>query len=188
MKMTWTSIFVAGLIAVPAMVRSDDATCVSTAKCGTESCCDMNTAASPATQPAKWIAFGEPMKLKEADSIDAGKALADLKSFEGKTVRLTGNVTSVCNSKGCWLKMTSGGSPLEVFVKFTCPIEGRLIPEEAAGKPVVVEGKLTVKTISEEDAKHYAAEAGQTREQLDAIKGEQQQISIQGPSALVAME
>lgn len=189
MKITLTSIAISSLLIVPALVRSDDATCVADAKCGTENCCAANmTAASPATQPANWVSFGEKMTLTEKDNIDAAKALADLKTYEGKDVRLTGTVNKVCSSKGCWLTMSSNGSPLEVFVKFTCPIDGRLIPEAAAGKPVVVEGKLTVKKISEADAKHYAAEGGKTAEEVEAIKGEQQQISVQGPSALVAME
>lgn len=183
MKMTWTSILVASLLAVPAMVRSDDS-----ASCGAcTTGCEM-TAASPATQPTKWVAYGEEMKLSDKDNIDAGKALADIKTYEGKTVRLTGTVNKVCTSKGCWLTMSSGGSPLEVFVKFTCPIDGHLIPQEAVGKPVVVEGKLTTKVISEEDARHIAAEAGKTKEEIEAIKGEQKQIEVQGPSAKVAME
>jgi hypothetical protein len=182
MKMTWTSILVASLLAVPAMVRSDDTAC---GTCTTG--CSM-TAASPATQPTKWVAYGEAMKLTEKDAIDAGKALADLKTYEGKNVRLTGTVNKVCSSKGCWLTMSSGGSPLEVFVKFTCPIDGHLIPQEAVGKPVVVEGKLTSKVISEDDARHIAAEAGKTKDEIEAIKGEQTQIEVQGPSALVGME
>lgn len=191
MKLSLTSILVSSLLIMPSLVRSSDdsATCVGDAKCGTENCCAANsTAMTPATQPAKWVAFGEKMKLTEKDNLDASKVLADVKSYEGKDVRLTGTVNKVCSTKGCWLTMSSNGSPMEVFVKFTCPIDGRLIPEEAAGKPVVVEGVLTVKKISEDDAKHYASEAGKTAEEVAAIKGEQTQINIKGPSALVAME
>jgi hypothetical protein len=183
-----TSILVASLLAVPALVRSDDAATCAMDPTKASACCDSMTAASPTTQPIKWVAFGEPMKLTDADNISAGKALADLPKYEGKTVRLTGNVTSVCAKKGCWLKMTSEGSTSEVFVHFTCPIEGRLIPVEAVSKPAVVEGKLTVKTVSEEDAKHIAGEAGKTDAEIAAIKGEQKQIEIEGPSALVGME
>lgn len=188
--MKLASILVASLLMVPAMVRSDDAgACAANEACGTDNCCAANsTAASPSTQPTKWTAYGEPMKLTDADNLSAGKVLADVAKYDGKTVRLTGNVTSVCAKKGCWLKMSSEGAPTEVFVKFTCPIDGRLIPTEAVNKPAIVEGVLTVKTISEEDAKHYAADAGKSKEEIASIKGEQKQISIEGPSALVAAE
>ena len=181
MKITLTFVLVASMLAVPSLVRSSESQ---------NACCEALPAAytAPATQPTKWIAYGEKMKLTDADNLDAARVLSDVKKFEGKTVRLTGNVTSVCSAKGCWLKMSSPGSALEVFVKFTCPIEGRLIPVEAAGKPVIVEGKLTVKTISEEDARHIAGEAGKSQEEIDAIYGEQKQIEMAGPSALVAME
>ena len=188
--MKLTSILVASLLMLPALVRSDDAApCAANEACGTDNCCAANsTAASPATQPTKWTAYGEPMKLKDADNISAGKVLADVEKYDGKTVRLVGNVVGVCAKKGCWLKMNSEGSTSEIFVKFTCPIEGRLIPNEAVNKPVIVEGVLTVKTLTEDEARHYAEDAGKTKEEVEAIKGEQTQISIQGPSALVAAE
>lgn len=185
MKLSWTSIFLASLLAVPAMVRSDDpAACVAPGG----ACCTSETAQSPATQPTRWVAYGEPMKLTDKDNIDAGAALANLEKYDGKVVRLTGTVQSVCAKKGCWLKMTSNGSPLNVYVKFTCPIDGRLIPVEAVNKPVVVEGVLAVTTISEAEAQHIAEDAGKSEEEVNAIVGDQPQIEIQGPSALVGME
>ena len=188
MKLTLTSICVASLLAVPALVRSsDDAKCAADAS-ASSTCCEAMTAASPATQPTKWVAFGDEMKLKDADNIDAAKALADLKKYDGRTVRLTGDVTSVCAKKGCWLKMSSEGATQAIMVHFTCPIDGRLIPTEAVGKPVVVEGVLTVKTLTEDEAKEQAQEAGKPQAEVDAIKGDQHQIEVEGPSALIAME
>lgn len=174
MKMTLASMLLAGLTIVPSMVRSED--CCSTVP---------QALAAPATQPTNWVAYGEPMKLTDEANVDAAKVLADVKAYDGKTVRLTGEVVTVCKKKGCWLKLSSNGSPLNIFVEFTCPIEGRLIPVEAVGKPVIVEGKLTVATIDEDEARHIAEDDGQTKEQIEAIKGDQQQIRIEGPSALV---
>lgn len=177
-KTTMRSMMVAGLLMAPAAMDAEDC-CLPTASAAL---------AAPATQPAKWVAYGDPMKLTDADNVDAATVLADLKKYEGKNVRLTGTVTGVCTKKGCWMKMSSNGSPMNVFVKFTCPVEGRLIPLDAKGKPAVAEGKLIVKKVSEKDARHIAEEDGRTKEEVAAIKGEQTQIEMEGPSALVAVQ
>lgn len=145
------------------------------------------TAALTEGKTIKWVAFGEPMKIAEEKSISAEAIMKDVKAYEGKTVRMKGVVSSVCSKKGCWLKMTSEGASMPVFVHFTCPVEGRLIPMEATGMPVFVEGKVIVKTIDEESARHIAEEEGKSKEEIEAIKGYQTQIEIEGPSALIGM-
>lgn len=147
---------------------------------------------TPATQPADpagYKHFGEPTKLTDADNIDAARVLADIARYDGQFVRLTGTITSICRQKGCWMKMSSQGSKLFVFVEFTCPVEGdRLIPIEALDKPAIVEGKITVSQITQEEARHIAQEEGQSAEEIEKIIGDQKQISLAGPSALVKMD
>jgi hypothetical protein len=142
----------------------------------------------PTSGKTSWVAFGDPMKLKDADNIDAGTVLADAAKYDGKSIRLVGEVHSVCKKKGCWLRMNSGGTPLTVFVKFTCPIDGnRLIPLEAVGRPVKVEGTFAIVEIDEDEAKHQAEDAGATEAEVEAIKGPTKIIEMQGPSALVEL-
>jgi hypothetical protein len=141
---------------------------------------------SPSTQPVEWVAYGEPTRMTDADNLNAAAVLADVEKYVGKDVRMTGEVKSVCKKKGCWLKMSSDGAPLNVFVHFTCPVDGRLIPMEAIGKSTIVEGKLKIKEISEADARHIAEEEGKTEAEVAAIVGPQKQIEVEGPSALVA--
>lgn len=163
--------------------------------CGTkaaESSCSacpttVAAAAEPAdAKPAKWVAYGNPMTLAEDKTIKAEDVLADPSKYDGKVVRMLGTVTSVCTSKGCWLKMNSDGATIPIFVKFTCPVEGKLIPQEAKGQPVQVEGKLMLVEVSEEEAQHIAGEEGLSADAIDAIKGPQKRLEIQGPSALIA--
>lgn len=154
--------------------------------------CTGGTEVVPTTQPtdsSTYKHFGEPTKLTDADNIDAATVLADVSKYDGQFVRMTGKVTSVCKSMGCWLKMSSEGSPLTVYVSFTCPGEGdRLIPMEAVNKPAIVEGKLTVKEISQGEARHIARDEGLSDEEIEKIVGDQKQISVEGPSALVKMD
>ncbi len=155
----------------------------------TDCACDSKSDETKKAEEPKiaYTAFGDPVKLTDADNIDAAKVLADVSAYEGKFVRLVGEVKSVCTSKGCWLKMTSPGSEHSIFVKFTCPVDGKLIPQEAIGKPVIIEGKLTINTYSEDDARHYAAEEGKSAEEIMKIVGEQKVLELEGPSALIAL-
>jgi hypothetical protein len=143
--------------------------------------------AAPTTQPVQ--NYGEPLKLTEAETIDVEKLLADPASFEGKTVRVRGKVSGVCAAKGCWLEMSTPaekpGTKNAAMVKFTCPIEGRLIPMDAIGQTATLEGKVKNQTISEETAKHYAEEAGATAEEIEKIKGPQKRLRLMSAAARV---
>ncbi len=142
--------------------------------------------ALPQANSPTYVSFGQPTKLNDKDALPVTIVLADPAKYDGKYVRLVGNVSKVCQSKGCWLEMSDPSSNQVLFVKFTCPIEGRLIPLEAAGKPVVVEGYVKLSEISEADARHLKEESGATPDQVAQIKGPQKQITLASPSAQIA--
>ena len=99
--------------------------------------------------------FGEPPAPREVREVPVQAILASAEQYDGQYLRVAGPVADVCAAKGCWLEMGDDGAE-KVFVKFTCPIEGRLIPMEAVGKPTVVEGTLSVVMMSQDEARHYA--------------------------------
>ncbi len=65
------------------------------------------------------------------------------KDYDGKFARICGQVESVCAAKGCWMKLSYPGATDTLFIKFSCPVKGRLIPMEAAGHLAIVEGTFT---------------------------------------------
>jgi cytochrome c-type biogenesis protein CcmE len=125
------------------------------------------------------------MKLDAAATVSVEAVLKDPAAFDGKELRLTGMVNKVCVPKGCWMQFDSPGSQMPIFVKFTCPVNGRLIPLEAVGKEAVVEGKLEIVEISEAAAKHYLEDEGAKPEEIAKIVGPQKQLRVKGPSAMV---
>ena len=145
-------------------------------------------AAAPAAAPAGGKSFGEPLKMKADEAVPVASVLNHVDHYQGKYVRVSGTVSKVCERKGCWLQMNDpAASDKTLFVKFTCPVDGRLIPAEALGKPVVVEGTLQVKEISEADARHIKEESGASKEEVERIKGPQKQITFASPGAQVMM-
>jgi hypothetical protein len=145
------------------------------------------TAVVPATQPKLIAKFGADQKLTDADTIPVQKVLAAPDDYAGKYVRLTGIVSAVCPTKGCRLRVAPepGAGQGNVFVKFVDPPEGRLIPMEAVGHDVTVEGVLKNGTISEAQAKHLKLDAGATQEEVDKITGPQKQMMIARPAVVI---
>ncbi|HEY0009785.1 MAG TPA: DUF4920 domain-containing protein [Tepidisphaeraceae bacterium] len=123
------------------------------------------------------------MKLPAAQTIDVAKLLANPAAFEGKTVRVRGTVSQVCKQSGCWMEVSAPGLSGSAFVKFTCPVDGRLVPMEAIGQPATLEGTVKNQEISEETARHYAEDAGASPEEIEKIKGPQKRLRLMSAAA-----
>lgn len=92
--------------------------------------------------------------------------------FEGK---VTGKVKEVCKAMGCWIKLEKeDGSTLLVKSKD----HGFFMPDNLVGKKVVVEGVASLKEESEEMRKHYAKDAGKSKEEIDRIKGASKEVQF----------
>ena len=133
-----------------------------------------------------WQVYGEPVST-ELPHANVADVLAQPASFAGRDVQLQGTISEVCQEKGCWLRIAdpSGGEET-VFVKFTCPVDGEyLIPKDAAGKPVVVQGQVVVEEMDEATARHMAEDSGRSPAEIEAIKGPQKVIRVMSPSAKV---
>ncbi len=151
-------------------------------------CSKAGTDASPCSKTgdlAKWARYGQKMKLASAKTICAKEVLADPTRYDGKLVRVRGIVNEVCARKGCWIRLAGPEKGDTLFVKFTCPVDGRLVPMEAAGKLAVVEGTLKVSQISEADARHYKEDAGAPPAEVAKIIGPQKMVNLRAPAALI---
>ncbi|TWT45672.1 hypothetical protein RAS1_21000 [Phycisphaerae bacterium RAS1] len=129
--------------------------------------------------------FGEEMKHADAKKVSVDKVLSKPQEYEGKVIRVSGTVTEVCQSKGCWMTIADNKGEEGLFVKFTCPVEGVLIPPDAVGHKATVEGQLVIKEVSEGDARHQAEEAGKSVEEIKKIVGPQKRVTMASPAAMV---
>ena len=122
-------------------------------------------AAAPAVAPAdKPVAtpsatvdgtsFGAGVKLAETTPID--RILAEPAAFKGKTVRVEGMVTDVCQKRGCWFEMAGTAPGQKLRFKVT---DGEMVfPVDAKGKYAVAEGQIAVHELTLEQTKEYAEE------------------------------
>jgi hypothetical protein len=102
--------------------------------------------------------YGEP--LSGTDTIKISELIANPDSYVGKTVRVEGLVTGVCEKRGCWMSIASDKEFEEVRIKVT---DGVIVfPMEAKGKRAIAEGEFTVVEMTMEQTlaykKHHAEE------------------------------
>ena len=84
--------------------------------------------------------------------------------------KLEGQILSTCPMKGCWMKMSVERDTILVRFKDY----GFFVPKTGAeGKSAIINGKLSVDTLSVAQLRHYAEDAGKSKDEvLKIIKPE----------------
>ncbi|WP_338733040.1 DUF4920 domain-containing protein [Mangrovimonas cancribranchiae] len=116
---------------------------------------------------ATYVPFGA--KVEADNAIDAAKMKETFEALpvgDSLDTKLTATVNSVCQTKGCWMKLDLGNGE-EVMVRFKD--YGFFMPKNIAGKEVIVDGLAFVDEMSVQDLKHYAEDAGKSEEEIAAI-------------------
>ncbi len=123
---------------------------------------DADVATEAVAEPtAQYI--GEETSEEGAISVaDLIMNMGDEKSIDAK---ITAEVTSVCQNKGCWLTIPKEGGDIRVTFKDY----GFFVPMDCAGQKVVLDGVAYLDTMSVELLQHYAEDEGQTEEEVQAI-------------------
>lgn len=108
--------------------------------------------------------FGAGVKLTEATAI---KALYDSpEKFLGKTIRIDGVVSAVCEEMGCWMALATKGSPAQTVRFKVDEGKGVVFPISAKGKTASAEGVF--EKIAADDAHANEAAREQAAKQPKA--------------------
>lgn len=99
-------------------------------------------------------------------------------------VKLKATVKSVCQNKGCWMRLDLGEA--ESMVKFKD--YGFFVPKDIAGREVIVQGKAFIEETSVEDLKHLAEDAGKTKEEIAAITKPEKSFAFISEGVLLVQE
>lgn len=128
----------------------------------------------------------EPAHFGEEISEKGALLPADfLKTMDGKTeteTKVKAKITNVCQMKGCWMTLDMGNGK-EVMVRFKD--YGFFVPKDAAGKTAVVKGKAFIDNISVETLRHYAEDAGKSKEEINAITEPEQRLSFTADGVII---
>ena len=122
--------------------------------------------------------FGKPLSIKKALTLQ--QAIQESAKYQNQKVLLEGRISDVCQMKGCWLMLSD--SERAIRIKF----EGYsfFVPKDSRGKKVRAEGRLIQETLSEDMARHYAAEQS-TKSDPSEIKGPQRVVTFEAAGVAI---
>jgi hypothetical protein len=96
--------------------------------------------------------------------------------------KIKAKVNSVCQAKGCWMRLDLEDGN-EVMVKFKD--YGFFMPKDITGKEVIINGNAFIKEVSVDDQRHYAADAGKSKEEIAKIIEPKKTFSFEADGVLL---
>ena len=133
-------------------------------------------AAEPAAAPAAAAPLqsvapehrGAPFTTTAKDTVSLAQIAATAEQMNGKTVRIDATVTSVCKKKGCWMGVKDAQGTV---ARVTFKDYAFFLPKNAMGGKVDIEGVLTEREMSQDEAQHYADDAAKAGEAPRKVTG-----------------
>ncbi|GHC55368.1 DUF4920 domain-containing protein [Ulvibacter litoralis] len=137
------------------------------------------------TSKIEYKSFGDVITDENVVSKEAmQEKYASLKPGDTVAVKFKTEVKSVCQSKGCWMRMDLGEE--EAMVKFKD--YAFFMPKDIAGQEVIVDGVAFVEEMSVDEQRHYAEDAGKTPEEVAAITAPKRTLSFMSNGVLIPVE
>lgn len=96
--------------------------------------------------------------------------------------KMIAKVNDVCQAKGCWMTLNLEDGN-EVMVKFKD--YGFFVPKDITGKEVIINGKAFVNEVSVDEQRHYAEDAGKTKEDIALITEPKKTYSFEADGVLL---
>jgi hypothetical protein len=132
-------------------------------------------------KPAKkGVTYGTKTTAKGAIEVPVmEEKLATTDKYTGK---VKGTITEVCTKKGCWMKLatTEGEGIMVKFKDYKF-----FMPQDIVGKEVVLDGIASVTTTNVASLKHYAEDAGKSKEDIEKITEPKKEINFVAKGVLI---
>lgn len=131
-------------------------------------CATFAAYAQVAQDKSEVIRRGE--KLTGAEAVKLADLLQSPQKYGERTIAVDGVIERVCTNKGCWMEIApqSGADGMRVTFKNY----GFFVPVTSKGLKAKAEGRVVVKTLSREQADHYAGEGAEIKREADGTARE----------------
>lgn len=145
-----------------------------------EEAAEANSAGAAGQATAEGTVYGAAVTAEGAQPMSVLPTV--LSKQDSAQVKLVGQITDVCQAKGCWMKVqTADGQQMRVRFKDYA----FFVPKDAKGKTVVVDGWAHREEISVADQQHYAKDAGKSDKEVAAITKPEQQLTFMADGVLI---
>lgn len=141
-----------------------------------------------AADDAEYVSYGEPVVLEDGmTALQPAALTSDPLAYDGTVVRVEGTVAEVCKMEGCWLTLANPtATPIRVQVpRDEAGAYAFTFPKDLGAVEAIVEGTVSVDTMSVEMLRHYAEDEGRPRSAINAITEPQPVIALTARGALI---
>lgn len=131
----------------------------------------------------EYASFGDKIEADGAKTTaEALQLYKNLKVGDTVETKFAANINSVCQKKGCWMRLDLEDEN-ESFVRFKD--YGFFMPLNAAESEAIVNGKAFVTEVSVDDLRHYAEDAGKSKEEIEAITEPKRTLAFEANGVLI---
>lgn len=126
-----------------------------------------------------------PEKVDTTKAISTAEMLKDFdKTHEEQEYTVKGEIVQVCQAAGCWVKLKTDGEPLMLFFQnhFSIP------KNTEKGTEAFFHGWTYQDTTSVEMLKHYAEDAGKSKEEIAQITQPEIVTTFEADGVLIKKE
>lgn len=141
---------------------------------------ETQTPAANASAESSMQFFGD--SISPDGAIQAADLPAQLAGKDSLRIKVSGTVEEVCQKKGCWLDMKIGDNQV---MKVTFKDYGFFVPKDASGKTVIIDGYAYTDTVSVAELRHYAEDAGKSKQEIGQITAPEISISFEANGVII---
>ena len=98
-------------------------------------------------------------------------------------VQVEAKVKEVCKKKGCWMTLYSDDNQQEMVVKVKD--YGFFMPLDISGKTIIMEGNAYKETTSIEELRHYAEDAGKSKDEIAKITAPKVELKFEATGVII---
>lgn len=121
-------------------------------------------------------------KISEKGAMPATQLAMNMGKKDKMPAKVEGTVESVCKMKGCWMNVKTGdGQVMRVSFKDY----GFFVPKDIVGKTVVMEGTAETTTTPVSELRHYAQDAGKSKEEVEKITEPEKALTFVADGVIV---
>jgi hypothetical protein len=124
--------------------------------------------------------FGDKINAKGA--IDGPTFLKNIEGKDSLDTKFEATIQSVCQKKGCWMNVDLGDGK-SMMIRFKD--YGFFVPMDASGRKAVMEGRAFREVLSVDMLRHYAEDAGKSKEEIEKITEAETRLSFEASGVLI---
>lgn len=148
------------------------------------SCQAQSTKSEEKSEPVSTVDKGKVygQAFSEKNVMTVGEVVSKAKDKDLNDITVTATIEEVCQAEGCWMRVAKeDGSTMLVKFKnhnFT-------IPKDLAGSEAVFHGRAYQTTVSVEMQRHYAEDAGKSKEEIASITKPSTEIAFEATGLII---